>query len=284
MQPNHLTPLPGRAGNGAPGAGRADLESARRVQQRLWPGRLPHVGGWDFAAFCRPARSVGGDYHDLFEVGPGRLALALGDVSGKGLGPALVMAHLHALVRTGLPAGQAHLPRFAGDLNGHLGAFLPEDFFVTLFLAVLDLGSGRLDYVNAGHPAPLLVGGRGSAAVGLDRGGAPLGPLPGASYQGGRALLAPGGVLALFSDGLTEARNAGGEMFHARRVGQVLQAGHGRWAGDLLRVLVDAVGTFARPPHPADDLTLMVVRRERGGPAADGECPGRRAPRHPGCP
>src|SRR5262249_40792768 len=124
-----------------------DLETARQVQRNLFPRQLPCLPGWDLAAVCRPARIVAGDYHDLFTPVPGCLAIALGDVAGKGLGPALVMAHLHTLIRSRLPAHLADLAGLVNELNAHLLAVLPEEMFVTLFLAVVELDTGRMRYV-----------------------------------------------------------------------------------------------------------------------------------------
>jgi sigma-B regulation protein RsbU (phosphoserine phosphatase) len=272
MQPTSPSSLPAlhASTNGAGAAHHTDLESARRVQQRLFPCRLPRVPGWNFAGCCRPARSVGGDYYDLFEAGPGRVAVALGDVSGKGLGPALVMAHLHALVRGRLPGCPTDLPRCVAGLNDYLADFLPEDWFVTLFLAVLDLGTGRLRYVNAGHPAPLLLDGRGEAALPLSEGGIPLGVLPGADYQAGEEWLNPGSLLALFSDGLTEAHNSEGDMFRAWRVAEVLQGAPARPAGEVLAALLAGVEDFANGAEQGDDLTLVIVRRGAASAAQPG--------------
>jgi serine phosphatase RsbU (regulator of sigma subunit) len=215
-----------------------ELEGARQVQHGLFPRQLPHVPGWEFAALCRPARVVAGDYHDLFALAPGRLAVVLGDVSGKGLGPALVMEGLHALVRCRLPERAADLGGFLTELNGYLLATLPEWMFVMLFLSVLDVGTGRLGYANAGHPAPLLLPGREEDPLELAEGGTVLGILPEADYRVGRAYLRPGSLMVLFSDGLTEARDGGGQMFRKWRVAELL---HGAWgwpatsvAGQLL--------------------------------------------------
>jgi sigma-B regulation protein RsbU (phosphoserine phosphatase) len=245
------------------------MESARLVQQRLFPCRLPCVPGWDFAGDCRPAQAVGGDYYDLFEVCPGGVVLALGDVSGKGLGPALVMAHLHALVRGRMPGYPGDLPRFVADLNDYLAEFLPSDFFVTLFVALLDSATGWLHYVNAGHPAPLLLDGGTGALVEAVTVNTPLGILPGERFEAGRVLMRPGAVLALFSDGLTEARSPTGDMFCVRRAVEGLHAVRARPAGAVLAALRATVEDFTGRAHPKDDLTLVVVRRETELAGAD---------------
>src|SRR5262249_32456380 len=142
--------------NGHPRETSRDLAAAWQVQQNLFPRELPSAPGWEFAALCRPARTVAGDYYDLFETAPGRIAVALGDVSGKGLGPALVMVGLRALVRCRLPRRGGNLAGLMEEINGYLLATTPEDMFVTLFLAFLDVRTGQLGFVNGGHPPPLV--------------------------------------------------------------------------------------------------------------------------------
>ena len=145
-----------------------DLEAASRVQQKLFPERMPEVPGWEFAGLCRPARMLAGDYYDVFALTPGHVGLALGDVAGKGLGPSLVMASLHAMVRSRLASYSGALPGLMQELNQYLLRSLPEDMFVTLFLGVLHERSGRLSYVNAGHPHPLLVTAEGQEPIQTD--------------------------------------------------------------------------------------------------------------------
>jgi serine phosphatase RsbU (regulator of sigma subunit) len=239
-----------------------DLEAARHVQQHLFPRQLPRLPGWDCAAVCRPARVVAGDYYDLFEVAPGQIAVALGDVAGKGLGPALVMAGLHAWVRSRLPHRAADLPGLAAGLNRYLLASTPDDLFVTLFLGVLDGDTGRLRYVNAGHPAPLVLA--GTEPERLTAGGTILGMMSKAPYDEGRTLMAPGSVLALFSDGLTEAAAPDGRRFGERRVVEVLRAARREAAAVVVARLLEAAEPFQGPAGPADDVSLVVVRWEDG--------------------
>jgi phosphoserine phosphatase RsbU/P len=238
-----------------------DLETARQVQQNLFPRELPCVHGWDFAAVCRSARVVAGDYHDLFIPAPGCLAIALGDVAGKGLGPALVMAHLHTLIRSRLPAQVADPAGLFADLNALLLAVLPEEIFVTLFLEVVELDTGRMRYVNAGHPPPILI----RPDVPLTRlaeGGTILGILPGSDYAVGDAWLPPGCMLTVFSDGVTEAQAPDGEQFQVGRVREVLHEAGDRPAAAIMQQLVAAVERFTDRTEPADDVSLVIVRRE----------------------
>jgi sigma-B regulation protein RsbU (phosphoserine phosphatase) len=254
----HVALSPGRNGPGPPSH---DLDTARRVQQHLFPRNLPRVPGWDWAGLCRPARAVAGDYYDLFEAAPGLVAVAEGDVSGKGLGPALIMASLHALVRSRLPYRLGDLPGLVADLDAYLRAVTPDDMFVSLFLGVLDVGTGRLRYVNAGHPPPVLVGGPPGEPLRLPVGGPILGILPGVTWNEGAAVLEPGSLLALFSDGIPESRRDDGEPFGEERlVGLLRRAGRGPATAVVGRLLA-TVAHFTGWTEPADDQSLVVVRR-----------------------
>jgi phosphoserine phosphatase RsbU/P len=245
---------------------RRDLDSAREVQQRLVPRQLPALPGWEFAAFYRPARVVSGDYYDLCPAGPGHLAVALGDVSGQGLGPALVMAGLRALVRSRVGGRRARLGRFMQEVNGYLLATTPEDMFVTLFLAVVHVPSGQLTYVNGGHPPPMVLPPEPDEPARLDQGGPVLGALPGASYEQAQAHLPRGSLLALFSDGLTESVGPGGEPFGDRRVLAALRAAGGTPPALALNRLLAARDDFvASRPH-RDDLSLVLIRRQAPDP------------------
>ena len=260
-------PTPGRDGAGSPAH---ELDTARLVQQHLFPRDLPRVPGWDWAGLCRPARAVAGDNYDLFEAAPRQVAVALGDVSGKGLGPALIMVSLHALVRSRLPHRLADLPGLVADLDRYLRAVTPEAMLVTLFLGVLDVRTGRLRYVNAGHPAPFLVAGQGREPRRLSVGGTVLGILPGAHWDEGTADLGRGSVLALFSDGISDAENGDGARFGEARVGAALRASGALPAAAVLERLLEAVARFTGSAEPADDLSLVVIRRQAEASERDG--------------
>jgi sigma-B regulation protein RsbU (phosphoserine phosphatase) len=238
------------------------------------PAALPRPAGWEFAAACRPAGPVSGDYHDLFALYPGLVAVALGDVSGKGVGAALVTAGLHALVRARLPHQTADLTGLMGEINRYLVASTPQDVFVTLFLSVLETGSGRLRLVNAGHPSPVLVDAAGKVGRRLTRPGHVLGVLPEAAFDEEEIRLEPGDLLALFSDGVVEAQAPGGEMFHERRVGEVLCGARSCPATAVVSRMLEAVEQFLQDTPATDDISVVVVRRERAS-----VCPQRSASR-----
>jgi sigma-B regulation protein RsbU (phosphoserine phosphatase) len=241
---------------------RTDLDEARKVQQQLLPRELPCLPDWDLAAACRPARVVSGDYCDVLDLPGGQVAVALGDVAGKGFGPALVMAGLRALAHAWLPHRTADLPGLLRELNAYLLATTPDDMFVTLFLAVLDLSAGRLRYVNAGHVPPLVLAGPGVEPLPLPASGLVLGVLPDVAFEECRVRLKPGSLLAVFSDGVTDATDRAGQMFHQRRVVEALRQGWGGTARHTLAHLLQAVEAFAQGLEQADDVSAILLRRQ----------------------
>jgi sigma-B regulation protein RsbU (phosphoserine phosphatase) len=236
-----------------------EVEIARDVQRNLFPRELPQVPGWEVAAVCRPARTVAGDYYDVLRAADGALGLALGDVSGKGVGASLLSAGLHAMVRGRLPGPSCDLARLIGDLNAHLVESSAEDMFATLVVARIDPGSGRMSYVNAGHPPPLLMGETGGHW--LDEGGPLAGVIRGAHYAPGDVVLAPGDLLVIYSDGVTEAAREDGGMFGEQRVLDVVRSARDRSAGEVLAGLLEDVERFAGADEPADDISVIVLRR-----------------------
>jgi sigma-B regulation protein RsbU (phosphoserine phosphatase) len=250
-----------------------DLEAARRIERSLFPRELPSVPGWEFAALCQPARTVAGDYYDVFETAPGHVAITLGDVSGKGLGPALVAAGLRALVRCLFPRRAPDLSALMKELNRFLLASTPDDVFVTLFLATLDVRTGRLRYINAGHPPPLVLCGPTDGSIELTEGGTVLGILPDAHYRVGELVLEPDTRMAVFSDGLTETMNRTGEMFREDRILQVLRWTWSAPAASVLKSLMHVVQHFSHRTQPADDRSVVVIHRRADASLGMARCP-----------
>ncbi|MFH1679688.1 MAG: SpoIIE family protein phosphatase [Candidatus Eisenbacteria bacterium] len=238
-----------------------DLAIAREVQQNLFPKELPLAEGWDFAALCRPARAVGGDYYDLFAIDSDHVALAIGDVSGKGLGPSMLMSSAHTMIRSRLRQKGTILVELVGELNEHLYASTSPEMFLTLFVGVLDVRSGRLRYVNGGHNPPLLLHGSREKPVVLEAGGTVVGIVPGIAFAEGEARVEPDDLLALYSDGVTEATNEKEEMFGEERLAAELAAAFALTASGVLASLLDSVDRFAGGCEQADDISLMLVRR-----------------------
>jgi phosphoserine phosphatase RsbU/P len=238
-----------------------ELDIARQVQQNLFPKTLPSAPGWDFAAVCRPAREVGGDYYDLFRVGSDEIAFALGDVSGKGLGPSLLMSNVQAMLRTGLRQTSTDIPRLASDLNEHLFSSSSAEMFVTVFIGVLDVRTGRLRYVNAGHNPPLVVTEKGRKRATLETGGIIVGAVPGMRFDQGEVVVEPGDMVVVYSDGVTEAMNPSGEMFGDDRLNEEACRAPTSGAPGVLTGILGSVDRFAANAEQADDISLIVIRR-----------------------
>jgi phosphoserine phosphatase RsbU/P len=240
-----------------------DLEIAREIQGWLMPAEPPQVPGVDIAFATRPANTVAGDYYDAFfrPVAPGeqpRLLVVVADVAGKSIPAALVMATLQASLRT-----LAALPGSLLDLVARFNDYACAQNqggrrFTTAFLAELEPGTGRLEWVNAGHNWPVLR--RGSGAVErLETGGLPLGISKVVRYESGTTTLARGDLLVIFTDGLVEAENAREEEFDESRMLRTL-AGTPGPAKEVLTNLMSSVDAFVGATRQHDDITCMVLR------------------------
>jgi phosphoserine phosphatase RsbU/P len=236
-----------------------DLEQAADLQRSYLPSGPPQVAGADLAGYNAPCRTVGGDYFDFFEYPNGRVAMALGDVSGKGMPASLMMMGLQARVQ--VLADEPHdLAAVMNRLNKITCAKCPSNKFITFFFCVLDPATGDLAYCNAGHNPPLVARADGRMEY-LDGGGPVLGILPIATYSEYRAKLDPGDVLAIYSDGVTEATNADEELFGDDRFSDLLKANRQKSAAEIVSVVNEALTEFAAGSPAADDITLVVARR-----------------------
>jgi len=237
-----------------------ELELARRIQSRLLPPEAPRAEGWTIAGASESARQVGGDYYDHIDLGGHRMVLVIADVSGKGVPAALLMSAFRAaLVSQDLSDADPSV--VAGRLNGFLHRSVESGRFVTAFVGFLDLASGRMVYVNAGHNPPYLLR-AGGGEESLSEGGTILGMLPAFPFTSGEATIARGDLLALFTDGVTEGANAAGEMWGEERLLQALRRLAAEPSDAIVRTIVDEVRTFEGETGPADDITLLVVKRD----------------------
>jgi sigma-B regulation protein RsbU (phosphoserine phosphatase) len=236
-----------------------EVSIAREVQQQLFPHSLPSVPGLDLAAICKAARVVSGDYYDFITLGPGRVAIALADISGKGIFAALLMASLQAALRsTATLDGQYGTAELVSRLNQHLFKNTSDDRYATLFYAVYDSGAKTLTYTNAGHLAPFLVV-DGSVRK-LDLGGTVVGLFEEARYTEETIEVVPGALLVAFSDGLTEPENVYGEEFGSERLQSEVLRQRDAPALALAESLIVAAEQWAGTPEQADDMTVVVVR------------------------
>jgi sigma-B regulation protein RsbU (phosphoserine phosphatase) len=203
-----------------------------------------------------PAREVGGDFFNYFVLPDGGLALLVGDVSGKGVGAALMMANLQASIRTRFTLGQ-HLADIAHEIDVEIERNTPGPLYATLFMGMLDPETRVLRYVNAGHNPPYILR-RDRTLEKMHASGIPVGLLPGRGYSEARVQLAAGDLLFFYTDGCVEAENEAGEIFGAERLEALLRDSGG--ATDLLARVTAEEKAFRGSNEPADDLTMMVVR------------------------
>jgi serine phosphatase RsbU (regulator of sigma subunit) len=237
--------------------------AARAVQQELLPAADPKIETVEVAAECQPAQQVGGDFYDVIEVSPDRAAIALGDVSGKGLPAALLMGLAHGAIH----ASPWHQTSYDHEdatarLNRLLCARTSQSRFASLFWGYHDRTAGTLRYINAGHCPPVLMrrGPNGPELKLLDRGGAVLGLLPGARHEQVEEPFGHGDTLILYSDGIVEATNTEGEEFGMERLLAAIR-GSANLPVELIRAeLLAAVNEFRGQEPASDDLTLLVVR------------------------
>ena len=241
-----------------------DVRIAQEVQTRLFPQKAPEVRGIECFGVCRPARSVSGDYYDFVALDSGHLGIAVGDVSGKGLPAALLMASLQGALRSLAPAGNGGPARLARDLNAQVHALTERNRFVTFFWAVLDGETGGLSWVNAGHNAPFVVRASGRIER-LASGGPPLGVLAAPAYREERTSLARGDLLVVFTDGVTEAEDASEVEYGDERLGTLVReaAGQGEAPRDVCGRVLDAVEAFEAGAEQKDDITVVAARMTR---------------------
>jgi sigma-B regulation protein RsbU (phosphoserine phosphatase) len=241
---------------------RRELEIAREVQAGLLPRQVPPLKGIECAAFFRPATFVGGDYYDIIEVAGGEFAFTLGDVSGKGIPAAVLMASIQSSVRISLRHGSESLSRLVADLNESVYACSSAGRYSTLFCGIIDPAFRQVTYVNAGQCPPILLRRcKGSDRVErLTTGGTPIGLLLGAAYPEGSVTLREGDVLVCFSDGISESTNANGEVWQESEVEAVLRTVYDASAQQITANLVHAADEFARGAEQADDMTVLTLR------------------------
>ncbi len=240
-----------------------EMEIAREVQERLFPQRLPAIKGVSIAGSCRTVFGVGGDYYDAFEIGGGRLGLAIGDVSGKGISAALLMASLRACLRTMTRTTSGELTQLMAHLNRLIYEASAINRYATFFFGILDPAASRFHYVNAGHNPPVLLRKSASGSyewLRLDCGGPVIGLLPEASYERGSLLMHPGDLLLAYTDGISEAMNAADEEWGEEAMILAAQQTSDGTAEDIVKAIFTAADVFAAGASQHDDMTILVMR------------------------
>jgi phosphoserine phosphatase RsbU/P len=238
-----------------------EVEIAREVQEHLFPQQRPAVPGLDYYGLCRPAREVGGDYYDFLELPDGKLGVAVGDVSGKGIGAALLMASLEASVR-----GHAAAPHGLSELMRQVNSLIYDasaaNRYATFFYCQYDPRTHTLTYVNAGHNPPVILRktGANTTITRLHAGGPVVGLLRDAVYEQGTVVLEVGDMVVLFTDGVSESMNVRDEEWGEDRLIESAKSCEGLEAAESLnRIMSDAVAFAAGAPQH-DDMTLVVLR------------------------
>jgi serine phosphatase RsbU (regulator of sigma subunit) len=239
-----------------------ELEIAKDVQARLFPQTLPSVQTIDYAGMCVQARKVGGDYYDFLDLGPQRLGLVIGDISGKGIAAALLMANLQANLRSQTAICLDHPQRLLRAVNQLFCENTPDGAFATLFFAEYDGNTHRLRYANCGHLCALLLRSDGSLSR-LDSTGTVLGIFKTWDCEVEERNLHPGDTLALYTDGITECFNDADEEFGEDRLVEALRKYRGMSSEAMLdRVLDDVQRHSSLEQH--DDITLIVAKFTEG--------------------
>lgn len=237
-----------------------ELRVATLIQQQFLPRQLPQLPRWQVAAYYGPARAVGGDFYDFVEMPDGRIGIAVGDVTDKGVPAALVMARTHSILRA--EASRSTSPAdILSRANDLLVPEMPPKMFVTCLFAVLDPATGRIVIANAGHNLPFIR--TGDEVTELRATGMPLGLLPGIRYDEVEGEIAPDSNVLLYSDGLVEAHDEGREMFGFDRLREALRIDDA--GSELLDRLLETLNAFTGTEHEQeDDITLVTLRRAAG--------------------
>jgi phosphoserine phosphatase RsbU/P len=241
----------------------SELEIARQVQAQLLPKQVPKLATLEVTGAYNPARVVSGDYYDFIPIDAHRTALVIGDISGKGIAAALLMAsvqsslHAQLAVNTDGPVSTAAL---VGRLNRQLYENTPEEKYATFYCGIYNEQTSRLSYTNAGHLPPILL--RGGNAMRLETSGTVVGMFSDSPYEESVVELLPGDVFVAFTDGVTEPEDAHEEQFGAKRLIELLIQNSGRPLDEIARIVMAAVHSWTHDLSNQDDITLMLARRQ----------------------
>ncbi len=236
-----------------------DLEQAAEIQRSILPKSPPNAEGLDVAGHNAPSRTVGGDYYDFITYPDGRMTVVLGDVAGKGMSAALLMSNLQARVQI-LAETPVDLAPLMSRLDRSLSVNCPANRFITMFMCRIDPSSGEIVYCNAGHNPAFLVRADGSVQE-LKSMGTVLGILPDLGYDQGQETLRDGDLIAIYSDGVTEAHDPSDEEFGESRLADLLALHRESSAEEIIELVLSAVDEWTDLAPPDDDVTLVVIRR-----------------------
>ncbi len=238
-----------------------ELDRAAEIQRKLLPSKPPAIPGLQLAGYNAACQTVGGDYYDFLPFPDGRVALLVGDVSGKGMGAALLMSSLQARVQALFQESQELAAQFS-RLNRSMCSNCPDNCFITLFIAVLDPETGEVQYCNAGHNPPILLHTGTNEIETLGATGTVIGIRPNQAYEQRTCHLDRGDLLLLFSDGVSDAcRPDAGEEFGEERLREILRRHRNQSADKLIQIINREVMSFTAGTPAADDVTVVIARR-----------------------
>jgi Stage II sporulation protein E (SpoIIE) len=237
-----------------------EIAIARAVQRNLLPRQKPALRTLDYSADCIQARTVGGDYYDFLDMGPGRVGFVLADVAGKGVAAALLMANLQGSIHSA-GNGSRDLPGLLASVNDHLYKYTDPNGYATLFFGCYDDDTRTLDYVNCGHSPPLLLRG-GGAVERLAPTATVLGLFGKWECSLAQTRIQSGGILSIFTDGITETTGTNAEEFGEERLLKIMHQSKHLEAAAILRHVEQAVEQFRTSEYLQDDLTLVVARAQ----------------------
>jgi serine phosphatase RsbU (regulator of sigma subunit) len=245
---------------------RRDLEGAKDVQQAFFPPETLSIPCLSCETFYQPANEIGGDYYDFLSLQSGRWGIAIGDVSGKGIGAALLMASLQASLRAQALQPHLDLSALIENVNRLVYESSPTHSFASLFYAEYEPGTRVMKYVNAGHNPPIVVRPRnGSCDIyHLDAGGMPVGIFGDAQFPCTRFQFEVGDVFVAYTDGITEADNRQGEQWGVKRLENLLRSCSRATSEQIIRRILDEVSAFANGQPQRDDMTLVVMDVQQG--------------------
>jgi sigma-B regulation protein RsbU (phosphoserine phosphatase) len=246
-----------------------EIEIAREVQEQLYPKTAPVLKSLQVLGACHPARMVSGDYYD-YQLVDGKLAIAIGDVAGKGISAALLMASIQAAMRMELRASvelaapsanglRYSTARMVSELNQQLHATTSPEKYATFFFALYDEETCVVTYTTAGHPPPILF--RNGSASALDINGTVVGAFPFARYEESKIALQTGDLLICYTDGITEPENEYGEMFGEERLIELVSKNADRSDASIIETVMEAVRQWTGAPELSDDMTVVIARK-----------------------
>ena len=239
-----------------------EMAEARKIQIGFLPDKPPHIPGWQLAAALEPSRQTSGDFYDFIPLPNGRVGLVIADVADKGAAAALFMALSSSLIRTYAADHETQPELVLGETNRRILIDTHTGLFVTVFYAVLDPATGTMRYANAGHNPPYHCQREVGTMRPLARTGIPVGMFEDSTWKATTVQLAPGDVLLLYTDGITDAQDRQGAFFGVDRLLTTVQSNLGRSAQKIQEAILSDIYQFSGGVPQFDDITLMVLVRE----------------------